>query len=52
MLCAKCNNDNPADAMFSMKCGIKVENRIAKNRSHDLAVDDSATSFKICSTKN
>jgi len=27
MLCAKCNYDNPADAMFCMKCGSKVENR-------------------------
>src|SRR5260370_22715252 len=27
MLCAKCNYDNPADALFCMKCGIKVENR-------------------------
>src|ERR1700737_4306242 len=27
MLCAKCNYDNPADAVFCMKCGSKVENR-------------------------
>src|ERR1700719_3652348 len=27
MLCAKCNYDNPADALFCMKCGAKVENR-------------------------
>ena len=27
MQCAKCNYDNPADAMFCMKCGTKVENR-------------------------
>src|ERR1700730_14632332 len=27
MLCAQCNYDNPADAMFCMKCGSKVENR-------------------------
>jgi ribosomal protein L40E len=27
MLCAKCNYDNPADALFCMKCGLKVENR-------------------------
>ena len=27
MLCAKCNCDNPADALFCMKCGAKVENR-------------------------
>jgi class 3 adenylate cyclase len=27
MLCAKCNNDNPANAVFYMKCGTKVENR-------------------------
>ena len=29
MLCAKCNYDNPADALFCMKCGAKVENRCA-----------------------
>ena len=27
MLCAKCNYDSPADALFCMKCGAKVENR-------------------------
>jgi ribosomal protein L40E len=27
MLCAKCNYDNPADALFCMKCGSKVEDR-------------------------
>ena len=27
MLRAKCNYDNPADALFCMKCGTKVENR-------------------------
>src|SRR3984893_17908101 len=27
MLCGKCNYDNPADALFCMKCGNKVENR-------------------------
>jgi ribosomal protein L40E len=27
MLCAKCNYDNPADALFCMKCGTEVENR-------------------------
>src|SRR6202035_170526 len=27
MPCAKCNYDNPADALFCMKCGTKVENR-------------------------
>jgi class 3 adenylate cyclase len=27
MLCAKCNYDNPADALFCMRCGAKVENR-------------------------
>jgi ribosomal protein L40E len=25
MLCAKCNYDNPADALLCMKCGTKVE---------------------------
>jgi class 3 adenylate cyclase/tetratricopeptide (TPR) repeat protein/ribosomal protein L40E len=29
MLCAKCNYDNPADTLFCMKCGSKVENRCA-----------------------
>src|SRR5438876_6001827 len=27
MLCAKCNYDNPADALFCMKCGAQVESR-------------------------
>jgi len=27
MLCTKCNSDNPADALFCMKCGTRVENR-------------------------
>jgi len=27
MRCAKCNYENPADALFCMKCGAKVENR-------------------------
>jgi len=27
MLCAKCNYDNPPDALFCMKCGTKVESR-------------------------
>ena len=29
MPCAKCNYENPADALFCMKCGAKVENRCA-----------------------
>jgi ribosomal protein L40E len=29
MLCAKCNYNNPADALLCMKCGTKVENRCA-----------------------
>src|SRR3984893_14770022 len=29
MLCAKCNYDHPADALFCMKCGTKVENRFS-----------------------
>jgi len=29
MLCAKCNYDNPSDALFCMTCGAKVENRCA-----------------------
>ena len=27
MLCAKCSYDNPADALFCMRCGTQVENR-------------------------
>jgi uncharacterized membrane protein YvbJ len=27
MQCAKCTYDNPADALFCMKCWTKVENR-------------------------
>jgi ribosomal protein L40E len=27
MLCPSCNYDNPADALFCMKCGTKVERR-------------------------
>jgi ribosomal protein L40E len=27
MLCPKCNYDNPADALFCMKCSTNVENR-------------------------
>jgi hypothetical protein len=27
MLCAKCNYNNPGDALFGMKCATKVENR-------------------------
>jgi ribosomal protein L40E len=29
MLCAKCYYQNPGDALFRMKCGIKVESRCA-----------------------
>ncbi len=29
MQCAKCNSDNPADALFCMTCGAKLENRCA-----------------------
>src|ERR1700732_1529997 len=29
MLCAKCNYDNPTDALFCMRCGNKVESRCA-----------------------
>jgi ribosomal protein L40E len=27
MQCPKCNYDNPADALFCMKCGARLENR-------------------------
>ena len=27
MRCPSCNHDNPADALFCMKCGTKVERR-------------------------
>jgi predicted ATPase/class 3 adenylate cyclase/ribosomal protein L40E len=27
MLCTTCNYDNPADALFCMKCGTRIENR-------------------------
>src|SRR5260370_41156015 len=33
MLCVKCNYDNPADALFCMKCGTKVENRCSSCRT-------------------
>jgi class 3 adenylate cyclase/predicted ATPase/ribosomal protein L40E len=33
MLCLKCNYDNPADALFCMKCGTKVENRCSSCNS-------------------
>src|SRR5690348_3801734 len=29
MQCAKCNYDNLADALFCMKCGVRLENRCA-----------------------
>jgi len=29
MQCSKCNYDNPADALFCMKCGAKLEHRCA-----------------------
>src|SRR5713101_6310480 len=37
MLCVKCNYDNPADALFCMKCGTKVENRCSSCNTVNLA---------------
>ena len=38
MLCAKCNYDNPADALFCMKCGTKVENRCSSCNTVNLTL--------------